>query len=97
MSAAGRNRAFNLPPVGVLAVTQNVARSLANELNINSAVCLSPTSTSGRGVSLSALLVDESAWPMTEVTKRNLLPCLAQYQGYVLRLSRHDPKKRKTG
>lgn len=85
-----------LPPVGVLAKTQNLARSVANELNIRQAVCLSPGSQSGRGYQLAALLVDESAWPMDEPTKREFLPCLAAHRGYVLRLVRFDPMKKKT-
>lgn len=81
----------DLPLVGVLAKTQNIARSIAQELNIRSAVLLSPGSRGGRGHHLRALLVDESAWPMDVPTRRELMPCLAAHKGYVLRISRHDP------
>lgn len=85
----------NVPPVGVLASTKNIASSIARELNIKNAFPLSPLSlNAGRGVDLAVLLVDDSAWPISEYTKAELLPCLKRLDGYILRITRHDPKKK---
>lgn len=84
-------RYSTLPPVGVVAATQNLAASIARELNMTNAIPLGLHSlTATRGQTLNALLVDESVWPLTEDQKEALLPCLAETKGYVLQLNRHD-------
>lgn len=79
------------PPVGVLAKTQNLAKSLAQELGIKNAVLMSQGSTAGRGMRMRAIVVDESAWPLTEQTRLSLLPCLDHHKGYLLHVERYDP------
>lgn len=78
------------PPVGVLAATQNLATSLARELNIHHAIALGSSST-GRGIHLKALIVDESV-NFTKELEQQYLPCLQHHAGYILRVSRCDPK-----
>jgi hypothetical protein len=80
------------PPVGVLAATQNIARSLVQELGITKPVILGKRS-SIRGLHLSTLLVDDSAWPLTVDEYLELQPCLQREWGYMLHLQRHDLSK----
>jgi hypothetical protein len=80
------------PPVGVVAKTVNLAAALIKELNIRNGIPMSMVGNQARGVNLKALLIDEEVWPLPIERARQLLPGLAHYGGYVLRVSRHDPK-----
>lgn len=80
------------PPVGVVSKTVNIAASLIKELNIRNGIPISLVGTQARGVHLKALLIDDEVWPLTRERARDLMPALALYGGYVLRVSRHDPK-----
>lgn len=91
-----RKIASNRPPVGVIAKTQNLAACLAQELGISKPVLLSPkTILEGkcRGTHLRTLLVDDSAWPLSEMVQQAVLPCLHWHMGYVRRVGRIDPLK----
>lgn len=81
------------PPVGVYAKTEVIARSLIQEMRISAAVGLGQRS-GFRGLHLGSLLVDESAWPLSEQEKDDLMPCLEQHAGYILRIERFDPKRK---
>lgn len=84
-----------LPRVGVLAPTNNLATSLAQELGISSPLALSPRSLQrGRGCTLSALIVEDSMWPMDMATAEALIPCLQAEGGYVFHARRIDPKRK---
>jgi hypothetical protein len=84
-----------LPRVGVLALSKSIAQSLARELGLSNPVLLSPqgvSSGSGRGVNLSALIVEDTLWPMRQDVAAALLPCLSRDRGYILKLSRIEPR-----
>lgn len=83
---------LKVPPVGVFAATEVIARSLIRELGIKNAVGIGRLSNI-RGFHLSAILVDNSAWPLTKENRQELLPCLAKEQGYILHVKRYDPTK----
>lgn len=88
-----------LPRVGVFAITKVIATSLARELGIARPIFFSPKAFSnGRGVALSALLVDEEVWPLEPDVAAAMMPCLAREKGYILRVMRMDPhtKNRKS-
>lgn len=88
---------FNAPPVGVLAMTTNIAKTLAHELGIKNAYALSPKSVVGgaaRGWQLQSLLVDDSAWPLHPDVAKDLLPALRDSGGYIMKIQRFDPKKK---
>jgi hypothetical protein len=73
--------------VGVLAGSKVRAERAIEELGLKNAIPLY-SSTAGRGAILSTLLVDESAWPLTEDQCDALLPCLEHYKGQVYKLER---------
>lgn len=79
-------------PVGVLARTHEIARSLSRELHITNPVTLGVRNmdTATRGANLGAVLVDESAWPLTEDMVHALAPCLHKHLGYILYVKRQD-------
>jgi hypothetical protein len=94
MSTQPRGRSKEARPrVGILAPTHNIATSLAQELGITNHVPLSPRSLlHSRGTHLSALLVDETLWPMQPDVAEALVPTLSRTGGYILRVLRVDPK-----
>ena len=87
-------RPHRSPPVGVLAKTQNLARSFAREWGIKVSVPFSPVSEiPDEEIHLSALLVDESAWPLNAETRKKLMPLLERHGGYIIKMCRFDPKR----
>lgn len=74
--------------VGVLAQNRERAQALIEELQLTEGQALGTSSYGGRGCSFSALLVDESAWPMTEDQRSSLLPALDHTNGQVYRIER---------
>ncbi|WNM69032.1 hypothetical protein SEA_TRIBLETROUBLE_91 [Mycobacterium Phage TribleTrouble] len=77
--------------VAVLAATQSLARSIVAELGIAEALPLGRKS-SARGFQLDALLIDESALPLTERAYDEIMPCLlGSSTGRVYELREHNP------
>jgi hypothetical protein len=90
--ALQRRTKERLPQVGVLAPTAGLATSLAQELGISRPMTFSPRSlTRARGVRLSALIVEDSCWPMPREVAAALIPCLQAEGGYVFHARRIDP------
>jgi hypothetical protein len=94
-TTAIKNRTHDrMPRIGILASTKHIANSWGRELGIQRAVALSPAAhATGRGVQLSALIVDEALWPLDDEVRGALLPTLAWEHGYVFRLMRVDPRE----
>jgi hypothetical protein len=80
--------------IGVLAANRNIAQALIERLGLTGARPLSLRSVTrgGKGTSLDALLVHESALPVPELVWRTLIPALTargtQNYVYELRLRR---------
>lgn len=81
-------------PVGVFALTLNMATTLAQELNVALPLTLCPASTVKlRGQSVSALLVASECWPLSYRVFETIAPALQQYGADILRVQRIDPRK----
>lgn len=87
-------RTLHQPPVGVLAANCNIAESLIRELGLRNAVAINPSGRQCRGMGLRALLVDESAWPLSSPAKAAVLPALEKEHGYVMAVHRYDPLRK---
>lgn len=81
------------PRIAVMASTKTIAESVIRELGLSKAIALNPSPYAMRGMALSLLLVEESAWPLSSHTQQVALAALAAEHGYVMRLERHDPKE----
>lgn len=85
-------KGHDLPPVGVLARTVHIARTLAQDLSISTPKLMSPRSIKGgyiRGHHLSALVVEDSCWPLDEELQEDLRPVLAGGLGYIMSVTRY--------
>lgn len=79
---------------GILARTIHEASSVAQELNIQFRLTLSPQATDrGRGMDLGALLVTEDCWEHYQAHQGSYAPLLKRHAGYVFRLGRRDPQR----
>lgn len=94
--ALGVNTKDAKPKIGILAPSANLATSLAQELGISCHLALSPNCLRKvRGVPLSALIVEDSMWPLSLTAVHDLLPALEKMGGYIFHARRIDPNPKK--
>jgi hypothetical protein len=91
----GSARGYHQPPVGVVARTKGIAESMIRELGLRNAIAINTTGEQVRGKALRALVVDDGVWPMSAELEAAVLPALDDSAGYVMHLSRHDPRPKR--
>jgi hypothetical protein len=80
--------------VGILASTNDHARTLAQDFNIGQPLCFSPRSLAQvRGTDLRVLLVHEDCWPLPDQVLEEIRPALKRHVAYAYKVHRHDPHR----